>query len=63
MGKAAIRKLQATAEGTKRQKAVKATDSRSHMLGRLKGLSQDLAIRVVDTKVVGLEELLLVGNA
>lgn len=63
MGKAAIRKLQATAEGTKRQKAVKATGTRSLMLGRLKGLSQDLAIRVVDTKVVGLEELLLVGNA
>ena len=63
MGKAAIRKLQTTAEGTKRQTAVKATGTRSLTLGRLKGLSQDLAIRVVDTKVEALEELLRVGNA
>lgn len=53
MVKAAIRKVQATAEGTKRQTAVKAVGTRNLMLGRPKGRrSQALAIRAVGTKVV-----------
>jgi hypothetical protein len=53
MVKAAIRKVQATAEDTKRQRAVKAAGTRNLMLGKPKvRRSQALAIRVVDTKAV-----------
>ena len=62
MGKAATRKLQTIAEGTKSLRAVKVVDTRNLMVGRHKVRSQALAIRVVGTKAVVLVEQLRVGN-
>lgn len=62
MAKAATRKLQAIAEGTKSLRAVKVADTRSLIVGRHKVRSQALAIRVVGTKAEALVGQLRVGN-
>jgi hypothetical protein len=62
MGKAATRKLQAIAEGTKSLRAVKVADTRSLMVVRHKVRSRALDIRVAGTKAEALEEQLRAGN-